>query len=366
MGGTVRIYKSSDASAPTLSGTAGALLTVLDAILVNGYGSMAAAGWSKPYANSGNQGCYRMATTGNSGHYLNILDSGPGGAGAAEAQACGFVTMSALGTGTGQFPTVSQLAIGIGNVVIRKSATADATASNWWCIADDSCFYFVVETGDFLSPSWCTVFFFGDIFSLKSGDAYKSMIIGRQAENNGTANYEPFGAGVRGNSSSAMSELIAGHYMSGSWTQVGGSVQVGKIWDYTKPGIGGVNNFVTGASVSQPQTGSAILYAGGYSGQYAGMGTVDFANAPGLVNPNGPDGSILLSPVCVFHGGSLRGYMKGLWVPLAHKAFSLGDTFSGAGNLAGKSFWAATIETGCNNGTIDGGCAVFETSTTWS
>jgi hypothetical protein len=43
---TVRIYRSTDGSAPVLTGQAGKLTDLLDAILVNGYGSKTAAGWT--------------------------------------------------------------------------------------------------------------------------------------------------------------------------------------------------------------------------------------------------------------------------------------------------------------------------------
>ena len=40
---TVRVYKSTDGSAPVLTGQAGSLTTLLDAVLVNGYGAATAA-----------------------------------------------------------------------------------------------------------------------------------------------------------------------------------------------------------------------------------------------------------------------------------------------------------------------------------
>ena len=46
---TVRIYKSTDSGAPTLTGQAFSLISLLLACLVDGYGSKAAAGWTKPY-----------------------------------------------------------------------------------------------------------------------------------------------------------------------------------------------------------------------------------------------------------------------------------------------------------------------------
>src|ERR1700756_3309459 len=122
---TVRLYKSTDASAPTLTGSAGALLTVLDAVLVNGYGSQTAAGWTIAYTGT-NKRQYQMGAGGTSCQ-LYIDDTGPGAGGAREARINGFKTGSALGTGTGQFPTTGQMTAPSGAVVVRKSATADST-----------------------------------------------------------------------------------------------------------------------------------------------------------------------------------------------------------------------------------------------
>ena len=43
------VYRSDDASAPVITGTAGDLVMALDAILVNGYGAKSAAGWTIAY-----------------------------------------------------------------------------------------------------------------------------------------------------------------------------------------------------------------------------------------------------------------------------------------------------------------------------
>ncbi|MGE3907973.1 MAG: hypothetical protein AB7K36_01385, partial [Chloroflexota bacterium] len=55
---TTRIYRSTDSGAPVLTGQAGSLLNLLDKCLVDGYGSKAAAGWSRPYTGT-NKTAYR-------------------------------------------------------------------------------------------------------------------------------------------------------------------------------------------------------------------------------------------------------------------------------------------------------------------
>ena len=54
----VTVYRFDDAGAPTLSAAAGALISVLDACLVNGYGAKPAAGWTKAFSGT-NQAAYR-------------------------------------------------------------------------------------------------------------------------------------------------------------------------------------------------------------------------------------------------------------------------------------------------------------------
>lgn len=46
---TVRVFRSTDASAPALSGRPGSFVSLLDACLVDGYTGKPAAGWTKPY-----------------------------------------------------------------------------------------------------------------------------------------------------------------------------------------------------------------------------------------------------------------------------------------------------------------------------
>ena len=65
------LYQSTDASAPTISGTVGSLITVLDAVLVDGYGSKAAAGWTKVFSGT-NRAVYESAR----GRLLHVQDDG--------------------------------------------------------------------------------------------------------------------------------------------------------------------------------------------------------------------------------------------------------------------------------------------------
>ena len=73
---TTRLYRSTDSSAPTLSGTVGDLVNLLDKCLVTGYGSQVAAGWTKPFTST-NSADFR----GSAGlqYYIEVNDNGPNG-----------------------------------------------------------------------------------------------------------------------------------------------------------------------------------------------------------------------------------------------------------------------------------------------
>ncbi|HRH29675.1 MAG TPA: hypothetical protein PKV17_12915, partial [Aquabacterium sp.] len=92
-----------------LTSTAGALLAVLDAVLVTGQG------WTKPFS-SGNVAVYKQPA-GSNGFYLRVDDSGTN-----FARACLYETMSDVDTGTGQTPTSVQLN---GGYYIHKKTPGD-------------------------------------------------------------------------------------------------------------------------------------------------------------------------------------------------------------------------------------------------
>lgn len=355
---TVRTYRSTDASAPTLTGQVGSLLTLLDACLVNGYGALAAAGWTKPFANSSNVGCYQNSATDGTGFCLSVNDNGPGTGGAREARMTGFQTLSAVATGTGQFPTSGQLAIGTGAVVCRKSNTADTTARAWTVVADDTVFYLFTETGDFSSPTQASGFVFGDIFSYKSSDPYRCIIIGRNNETSGANGQLDCLTPYIGGNTFTLAMTISGHFMAATWTGVGGSLLVGKHTDMYK--IGPSNN-----ASSNTSTGTGSPYNISTNEIYGiGVNSTAPSNFP---FPNGPDGGLFLAPIWIHHNGSVRGYLKGLWSPLHDRPLNHNDTYSGTGNMSGKSFLVQNLQTNSSGQTpARWGQPHIETSSTWS
>lgn len=302
---TVRIYHSTDASAPVLSGQVGALIGVLDACLVNGYGSKAAAGWTKAYSGT-NLAAYRQPA-GTNQFYLRVDDTN-----ATDARLRGYEAMSDVNTGTGLFPTDVQVS---GGLYHNKSNASSSAARPWTLITNGKIVYFVTSyDGTNLSQLSA----FGDITSYKSGDAYHTMIMA--ANSSGTAQ------GVGPAITSGLSNASNGHYMARSYTQTGSSVALGKHSDYVK-------------------TGNA-----------SAMGTA------GMTYPTSPDGALWFAPVWIHESaaGVVRGEMPGFWCPLHNKPLTSGDTFTGSGAYSGKTFeaWAAN-----NSSTVS---QVFvETSDTW-
>ncbi|WP_332772046.1 hypothetical protein [Phenylobacterium sp.] len=361
---TVRLYRSTDTSAPSLTGVAGTLTSLLDAILVNGYGSQTAAGWTIAYTGT-NKRVYTMAS-GGTGYSIYVDDSAPGTGGGREARVSGWTTPTGLGAGSGQFPTPAQMAAPSGALVIRKSATADATARAWTVVADGHTFYLFSETGDFTSPFCAYPFMFGDFFTYGSTDANNCMIIGRTLENNANAGVaagfsqasmvDAFGSIAYCNST-GLSNTLPGHFIASNYTGVGGSVPAGKHVDIAK--MGGQQ----AGALGPMQMGFLGIWTTGSQGTGTSW-TSEFNY------PNSPDSGLYVSPVWIHHNGFVRGYLKGLWAPLQNHPIAHNDTYSGTGVMSGKSLLAQDIIglSNCwNSGPIVGAAQVhIETSDTWS
>jgi hypothetical protein len=284
------IYRSSDASAPTLSGTAGDLVNVLDKCLVAGYGAKAAAGWTKPFTAT-NAAVFRMG--GGNQFYLDMNDNGASngltGASGQEAAVRGYESMSAVGTGTGPFPTTAQVAANTANW--RKSATANATTRGWFVVADDRSFILGVLDGD--SGSVYKLYIFGDVYSLKTSDGFRVGITVRTAVNSSAT------TGTFGN---ALSTGTSGSALSG--------------WYLARVSAG------TGASVN------GQLFGVGSTWDVLGSFTASL------------DGNLYITRLLVSDLASpyLRGWLRGLYEILLPVGLADGDTFTGTGDFAGRTF----------------------------
>lgn len=295
---TVTVYRSTDASAPVLTGQAGTMVAVLDACLINGYGAKAAAGWGKPFSST-NIGAYRAAT-GNR-LYLRVDDTA-----AQEARIVGYETMASItpASSAGTFPLPAQVS---GGLFVRKSDTSDSVARSWVLIASEKFFYFLPYSvgpdpaGATTHNSTSGYMAFGEINSYKPGDAYNTLIMAPAVTNIST--------GVFGTNTKTTGFVAAnGHYMARNHLQFGNSIQVCKT------------------TILDPTSTSSTF---GSSGNYPPF-------------PDSVMGGLNVSPVVVGesgHNGSYvsRGVMPGLWAPLHNAPMNHYDVVNGTGDLASKS-----------------------------
>jgi hypothetical protein len=296
------IYRSTDASAPVLTGTANSLRALLKACLVDGYGSQSAAGWSEAFTGT-NKAVFRPGS--GARHYLRVQDDAAGTGGAKEALIRGFETMSDVDNGTGPFPTAAQSTLTSNSLVARKSVTADSTARPWIVAADAATFYAFVSTGD--NTGTYRAFGFGDFYSLVPNDPGRSILIGRNYENNGSSSYEAFGTVSYPNTATI------GHY------------------------------------AAKNRGGSSSWPVGKHTDFAANSGT---ATAQGVLAYANPDnGCMFISPFWVHDpstGGvyTRRGRLRGLWAPMHSPTnFTDGDTLPGGDLLASKAFLVETSDT---------------------
>jgi len=302
---SVVFYQSTDASAPQMSGEVGKLVAVLDACLVNGYGSKAAAGWAKSFSGT-NKGVYR-SSAGNR-LYLRIDDTTT-----TYARAIGYETMSDVDNGTGLFPTAVQLS---GGLYWQKSVAANSTARNWWMVANEKFFILVIDYDANLANPQGLVF--GTIHSYVTSDAYNTIIMGCGANNNANS-FATLGV---------YDTVSTGHYMARRCDNLSTSIAFNKV---------------TVSGLFQPNTQSG-------------------ANTNVFTYPDPISGGLHVSGVYVYEniaGKTIRGRIPGLWFIPHTLPFTHLDILQGAAGteLAGKSFIYLRV--------YSSAAVLLETSNTW-
>ncbi len=300
---TVRIYRSTDASAPVLSGTAGALITVLDACLVNGFGSSVSAGWTKPFSSGALIAAYKQGT-GSNGFYLRVNDTGSGTGFSSyfggNARVDAYETMSDINTGTNKFPNHAQSPNSSPSVSNEpwgtywaKSLTNDAVSRQWIVIATEKFFYFWCDYDSALTGS---IHCFGDINTLVPNDKYHTLLMG----NYGPVQWTDRWASSQANTN-ALGASNSGHFMARSWVGIGSSIEVSKTYDFSKN-----NQFF-------PTQVDGTLWAEPW---WIAETVVGGATANGII----------------------RGSFPGLFQTMHATVFRSMDVYQGTGTLSGKTF----------------------------
>lgn len=382
---TVHVWKSTDTGAPTLSGTAGDLITLLDALLVNGYnsktvtitrsGNTATVSSTSHGLNANqtivisgaNEAEYNVTTRVtiiNANSYSYPVDNNPttpatgtitakvapagwaksysGTNKAAYRQKAGtnqfYLRVDDNGTGSASYArvvgyeTMSDVDTGTnafptnvqqsGGLYATKSNAASATTRTWRAYSNGKLIHLLVK-GD--GTYWARILAFGDCKSFKAGDAFCTLM--RASE------YTSFGSNDGSHASfgwTSSSGAQAGVFLARSYSQTGTSI--------------------TASSCSVMRSSQQAINAGNYASAY----------------PAPIAGGMILVPLMLREGTAnvgIRATEPGSW-DSAHDftsvTFTDGDTWSGAvgSELAGRTF--EVTKTFYNNSVM-----IFETSDTW-
>ena len=293
---TVKYFDSTMSGAPALSGTAGTLIGVLDACLINGFGTVTLNSLvvSNNVATATVNAGHQLTMIGTIGPVITIAGATPSGlngewrlASVPNSTTCTFVTsgisnQTATGTitikrsGVGQtklysgtnkavyqnagtgfclrvddsttgsatvrgYETMTDVDTGdspfptvaqLATMYWRKSSTTDGTVRPWWMTADSRAFWLFIASTAGYANAYAVVHF-GDFISAHSSDPYACSIIGSSSSAN---------SGQGHNEANAAQ---AGHYVARSQDGLAKSVQFAK----TKGGYAGAQAGWMGSTI---------------------------------------------------------------------------------------------------------------------
>lgn len=268
------VYKSSDTGAPTLTqATEDGVLDILDACLVNGYGSKSPAGWTRPFTGSGKRVFRNNVSAGYTGAYFRLANL-TGTCSPAEIKAYSSMT----DVDTGDNPT--QVAY-----FLRSPNGTAVTAYDWVVVATGSTFWFGSKAS--AANRWA-FFGAGDLLSYASGDAYRYFVFGKN------------------------------HTL---WTMPPSTLQYSYNGDPGSNGRWGETNNNSGFSLGADHTGTVKPKAAGILLPASFRSNSDYPHSdlfPHLSPPNGIANACM--PIVAIHGADttavVRGKVPGVYLPL--------------------------------------------------
>src|SRR5262249_48663261 len=272
---------------------------VLDGCLVNGYGSLTALGWAKSFSAT-NKAVYRAPN--GIRHYLDVDDSAPDATALGRnARIRGYEAATAVGTGTGPFPTTAQAT----QAVVVKSTTADGTSRPWILVGDDKTFYLFTAGAGTTPPvlatiQWTGGWGFGELLSVLTGDSYRSILF----------------------------------FMTTTST--------------SSTDVNNVASFMSASATTAFQMNMPRSYSGAGGSIWASPVNHQFTTMP---YPNAPDGGLYMNAMLIAERGNgstpaaqasspgFRGRLRGFYgTAHALTPFADQDSFSGVGDFAGRTF----------------------------
>lgn len=247
---TIRVYSHTDTGAPQIDRNVGSIINVLDACLVNGFGSGATAtpvGWTKEFS-AANKAAYKMPA-GTSERFLFVDDDQTTDA-SRYYRLAGYDSMSAIDSGDGAWPSAG------GDWFFKAW---DAGNSPWWLIADEGFFYLVLhpysDNGfDYSYARHPHLVAFGDAVPFNAGDQNFTVLIGGAANSNDAKYYVGGWFGYMNTTDGSSSQTRAYAYRSAE-----GSLDSPPIERFGLHGAGGNSSSSTDSATTFYASGGRLI-----------------------------------------------------------------------------------------------------------
>ena len=234
-----------------------------------------------------------------------------------------------------------------GGLYWPKSNVADTSARKWMVFADKAAMYIFLSPHVTYTASHGTVFGFGDPKEVTAGDVYATCIYGHTAASGATSSSSTLSGEVFNGNPT----ITTGKFQPRPATQIGGSSNFGTCIPGVVPSLASGTPFpILSGSTSLP-TGYSYphLYVSAY--------------------PSVVDGGLLLTPILQFSSNSLRGVSAGVYgspttcaTTLTHR-----DLIDGSGILAGRKLLSVRLHfpAGVYNTVLGGGVGFVDITGPW-